>query len=87
MYVLLLFSLLLVVLLQHDLQELQTRLTDIARSQSLDMPDVVFLIRIGKLYKSVNPSSALACVLICRYISPRAKALADKCKMKTILAP
>jgi hypothetical protein len=54
---------------------------------SIDISDVVFLIRIGKLYKSLNPSSALACVLICRYISPRAKILADKCKMKTILAP
>lgn len=55
--------------------------------QAIDLSDVVFLIKIGKLFKQVNPQSALACVVICRFISPRAKLLADKCKMKTIIAP
>jgi len=53
--------------------------------ESVDIADVVFLIRIGRLYKSINPQSALACIIIARTITDRAKGIADRCKMKTIL--
>jgi hypothetical protein len=39
--------------------------------QSVDIADVVFLVRIGKLYKSINPASSLACVIVARDIAPR----------------
>jgi len=53
--------------------------------ESVDIADVVFLIRIGRLYKSINPQSSLACVIISRDISARAKSIADRCKMKCII--
>jgi hypothetical protein len=61
-------------------------LNDHPKIQAIDISDVVFLIRIGKLFKSLNPTSTLACVIICRHISERAKILAEKCKMKIIKA-
>eukprot|EP00029_Vermamoeba_vermiformis_P009775 TRINITY_DN4995_c0_g1_i1.p1 TRINITY_DN4995_c0_g1~~TRINITY_DN4995_c0_g1_i1.p1 ORF type:complete len:279 (+),score=24.48 TRINITY_DN4995_c0_g1_i1:33-839(+) len=53
---------------------------------SVDIGDVVTLIRIGKLYKTVNPTHSLACVVIAKTISEKAQKIATRANIRIINA-
>lgn len=50
--------------------------------ESVEVPNILETIKIGKLYKTLNPSTQLACVIITSKISPEAEELAAKFKIK-----
>jgi hypothetical protein len=51
----------------------------------VDIANVVILLRIGQMYKKLNPKGTLACLIFTRKISPQASKIAAKCKIKVVL--
>lgn len=52
--------------------------------ETIDIADVVLLIRIGKLYRNVNPNITLSCVIITRHITPKARKICELSKIKVL---
>jgi len=51
----------------------------------VDIANVVILLRIGQMYKKLNPKGTLACLIFTRKITAQASKLAAKCKIKVVL--
>jgi len=51
----------------------------------VDIANVVILLRIGQMYKKLNPKGTLACLIFTRKITPQASKIATKCKIKVVL--
>lgn len=52
----------------------------------VDVANVVILLRIGQMYKSLNKGS-LACIIFTRKITPQAVKIASKCKIRVVQVP
>lgn len=48
----------------------------------VQVQNVALLLRIGKLYRTLNPKGSLSCVVVAKTIQPRALVVAQKCKIK-----
>jgi hypothetical protein len=48
----------------------------------VQVQNVALLLRIGKLYRTLNPKGSLSCVVVAKEIHPRALTVAQKCKIK-----
>lgn len=51
----------------------------------VDIANVVILLRIGQMYKKLNPTGSLACLIFTRKITPQASKIATKCKIKVVI--
>lgn len=51
----------------------------------VDIANVVVLLRIGQMYKKLNPKGTLACLIFTRKITPQASKIAAKCKIRVVL--
>lgn len=50
----------------------------------VDLANVVVLLRIGQMYKKLNPKGTLACIIFTRKISAQASKIAAKCKIRVV---
>lgn len=64
-------------------RENDTFLCDIRHE--VDIANVVILLRIGQMYKKLNPKGTLACLIFTRKITPQASKIAAKCKIKVVV--
>lgn len=46
--------------------------------------DMATLLRIGKIYRQVNPKISLACVLVTGSIDPKVMMTAERCRVKIL---
>jgi hypothetical protein len=64
-------------------RENDTFLCDIRHE--VDIASVVILLRIGQMYKKLNPKGTLACIIFTRKITPQASKIAAKCKIRVVV--
>jgi hypothetical protein len=53
--------------------------------ESVDIGDVVSMIRIGRLYKATNADAVVACVMVTKQATPKAQQVASRANIRIIL--